>query len=56
MIKACAKAGDVARAEHWMFMVLKAGGKAGPINYSTVIKHVPKQVMWVDQSTGCPCF
>ena len=38
VIKACAEAGDVARAEHWLSMISKAGFNADTISYSTVIQ------------------
>ena len=38
MIKACAEAGDAARAAYWLSPILKAHVEANTISYNTVVK------------------
>ena len=38
VIKACAEAGEAAKAEHWMLMMLKVGVAADIISFNAVIR------------------
>ena len=54
VIKACAKAGEVAAAEHWRLLVMEAGVKADVVSFNTVITACAKAGD-VDRAEGWLC-